>query len=320
MENIELWLQKLVSQTNHQQILNDIQEKFVASAELFVGYVKSLFVDSYSEKWKTRQVYMQYLLFFVSDMEKALNCKILNDLPLVHSFEALNWQPIYWDFLHFSSFVLQHALATNRIQNVSSFPILTHNIELILPCSICVQGFTIAKKSSRMERITKLISYGATAYGMYLYHSLITEKVHPDAALFTKKDFIRKYSILPIIYGDPILRTFIRLPLLIINELQTNLLIMLQVTYSKQRPLHFVYLYDIMFASPNNKKSEEELQTRDILIKHLAEVDFGTILSSDKLDDESRKAIIDVKMSLESIVKEPRIYPNLETISTIDKI
>lgn len=163
--------------------------------------------EAYTEGVAIPEPYRERLSRFISFLKTAFD--LPTEVMLVQSGKYMTdmWGPLYWSFLHYASILLQHALYAGLADDVKDFPTLVYNIEMMLPCGICISHYSgIKRRNSNVLYAIKLISFGHVVQGVYQFHGAIAENIHRqrrDANAsafrpFTPIDFARLYGCYPL--------------------------------------------------------------------------------------------------------------------------
>lgn len=141
------------------------------------------------------------------------------DLLDVTNLTTNVWGPIYWDFLHLSSILLQYKLCRmkqytiEKIKPFIDFCVLVINLDKGLICGVCAHNYLRFKTEypTALDHLKKILCSGNFIYAIHLLHNIVNEKL--DKKHFTQLDFAKIYTIYPIKDTRPYIDRFFDMPL-----------------------------------------------------------------------------------------------------------
>jgi len=140
-------------------------------------------------------------VFYMRDLQHCINTiRSAYDVPerkMVRiDFSKLNlnvWGNIYWDFLHYSSILIQEAFYKGKITTLLNFPALVYNIDNILPCPVCSSHYRSIKFGVKIDNILQTMCFGFLVNGVFNFHSLVNTNIE-KTEVFNDLDFALKYK------------------------------------------------------------------------------------------------------------------------------
>lgn len=162
--------------------------------------------EAYTEGVAIPDPYRERLTGFILFLKSAYHLPTQVMLVQSGKYTTDMWGQLYWSFLHYSSILLQYALRAGLADDVKDFPTLVYNIELMLPCGLCISHYGGIKRSNgNVLYAVKLMSFGHVVQGVYQFHNAIAENIHgqrrdADASPFrpfSPIDFARQYGCYP---------------------------------------------------------------------------------------------------------------------------
>lgn len=104
-----------------------------------------------------------------------------------------DWGNVYWKFFHTSSILIQHAFGVGRLSNFLKYPSLLYNVDIILPCGICIEHYKTIKKSPTNDTIIRNMSFGDLVGGTFRFHNLINSNRGDGGTDFRALNFATTY-------------------------------------------------------------------------------------------------------------------------------
>lgn len=162
--------------------------------------------ENYLEGVAVPEPYLKRLTSFVSFLKHSFELPTTVMLVQSGKYTTDMWGPLYWSFLHYASILLQYAMQVGLADDVGDFPTLLYNIDMMLPCGICVSHYNTIKSGNRIRYAVKLVAFGHVVQGVYQFHDAIAENVHghrdvkiaPPFRPFSPIDFALHYHCYPI--------------------------------------------------------------------------------------------------------------------------
>lgn len=173
---------------------NGIQECIEKFSNCVDGFME--IVDKSSELQNS-----EASVFYMRDLQQCINTvRSTYDVPerkMVRiDFSKLNlnvWGNIYWDFLHYSSILIQEAFYKRKITTLLNFPALVYNIDNILPCPVCSSHYKSIKFGRQIDNILQTMCFGFLVNGVFNFHSLVNKNIEKNE-VFNDLDFALKYK------------------------------------------------------------------------------------------------------------------------------
>lgn len=189
-----------LTRTNIDEIVSDFKPIFIE----FYNYIesRSYIID---ENKEPAVEYIKMLYEFMNFLKKTFAIDIENLLVFSHHYTTSDWGPLYWNFLHYSSILIQYLNNQTPNVNLYNFPIIVYHIENILPCNKCIGHFLEFKKTELYKLNVKTASYGLTIYSTFVLHDIITFNIYKNQynlnetniPKFLPIDFMKKYKCYP---------------------------------------------------------------------------------------------------------------------------
>lgn len=111
------------------------------------------------------------------------------------------WGPIYWNFIHSVSILIQHAYYENKLTDILQFPSVVHNLDTILPCSICEGHYLKIINSQRVLELVKNMEFGLIVASVFHFHNEITKNIARHSTNVYKEyntiNFVFEYGCYP---------------------------------------------------------------------------------------------------------------------------
>lgn len=183
-------------QENGSVTIDTIVDEFMPILTEFLLFTKPFLVNETE--------YTKILIGFVDKLTETFPKLQEIDLNSMHvrsnMYDTTSWGPLYWDFIHYSSILLNYAMRRGLLRDVSQFPSIIMNIDYALPCSICKGHYQQIKRSNEVLMIIKEIAYGQVIEGACKFHNLITMNINSamgtNKQLFSIYDLTMKYRVL----------------------------------------------------------------------------------------------------------------------------
>lgn len=178
--------------------IENIVEKFKPILDEFIALTETI-----------RPVYPKYneiFKNFIHKISSLYNIRVNVMLVRVYNYSTDKWGPVYWNFFHLSSILLEYAFYENKINHIFDFTTLIYNIDCILPCSICATHYQAIKSRPDVISAMKDISFGYIMSGLQRFHNIVTENISktleyrnfPKRPDFSLIDFAGTYNCIEI--------------------------------------------------------------------------------------------------------------------------
>lgn len=174
-----------------------ILERYVDSLSKFIACIERFAtINETPEKIKYTNILNEF---------NRIVCNMYNVNPkLVYiKLDFVNiWGNIFWNYLHYTSILLQNATFNGLSdENLFNFPLLVYNINEILPCSECLAHYLSIKQTQPVLNCLKTISFGYVVNGIFEFHNLINVNIRKfdptsDKTFFGSNKFYRQYNCL----------------------------------------------------------------------------------------------------------------------------
>lgn len=185
------------------KILNVVAKEFnsLTITELIRTYneILDLFMN-YSESFRHANTeYNKDLEDIVNELCRIYNIKVNVMYVNVYSHTINEWGLIYWSFLHMTSILLTHAFSEHHIVDYMNFASIVYNIDMILPCQICIHHYRSIKSTPQVKDIVKELAFGNIITGVHRFHNLITQNIaeanhRPPPSPFLIVDFALRFQ------------------------------------------------------------------------------------------------------------------------------
>lgn len=202
--------------------------------------------DTFETLAKTMIIDSQNAANYIRDLQRLIDTlRTLYDVPkykLVYvdpgRMTRNVWGNAFWKFLHTSSVLLQHAYHKERVKHFLHFPALLYNIDIILPCSVCVENYKNIKRTEPVMKIIENASFGLLVSSVYRFHALInknheTPMTVNTPSVFREIDFALLYHCFPRNVTDSAVNVnFIKQPVIFHPSEHVKLSLLLSVCYN----------------------------------------------------------------------------------------
>lgn len=195
------WLLENAKQQLDEYSVDRVVTEFVPVLSEFEAYVEGIAVPD---------AYRIRLSAFTAFLKSAFDLSATVMLVQTSKYSTDMWGPLYWSFLHYAAILLQYALYTGLTDDVKEFPVLVYNIDMMLPCSLCIAHYLSVKHQRHVRNLIKTMSFGHVIQGLYQFHNVISENVYrhrypmaakdpnvPPFRTFTAIDFAKRYHCYP---------------------------------------------------------------------------------------------------------------------------
>lgn len=227
--------QKLLCEKLAKEIKDDntanidyLVNEFRSHLNLFMTLVSSISINA-----RYKHILFEFINFIKSSFKIKTSEVFLNTNKLTTDV----WGPIIWNFLHYSSILLQHIRYENRsISSTNHFATIIYNLDMLLPCSRCSAHYIELKisDSNFLKTITKNIILGLPISQLYILHNKITQKVFLEFGTkqfihFTIFEYALRYKCFPVHHNLPLSSiTYIYVPI----EYHSTILVHLIILFS----------------------------------------------------------------------------------------
>lgn len=196
------WLLENAKQQLDEYSVDRVITEFAPVLSEFEAYVEGIAVPD---------AYRSRLSAFTAFLKSAFHLSTAVMLVHTNKYSTDMWGPLYWSFLHYASILLQYALCTGLTDDVKEFPVLVYNIDMVLPCNVCIAHYLSVKHQTHVRNLIKIMSFGHVMQGLYQFHNVISENVYrhrypmaakdanvPPFRVFTAIDFAKRYHCYPL--------------------------------------------------------------------------------------------------------------------------
>lgn len=142
------------------------------------------------------------------------------------------WGNIYWEFLHYSSILIQEAFYKRQITTLLNFPALVYNIDNILPCPVCLGHYRSIKFARKTDNVLQTLCFGFLVNGVFGFHNLINDNIEKTET-FSDLDFVLKFKCYARTASDHVINyDIVRGHVLFYEPSHVRLSILLNILYS----------------------------------------------------------------------------------------
>lgn len=157
----------------------------------------------FSEPFIQNDAYKTMLLGFIKKLSKLYpKLGTVNTLEMhvrVSQYDISVWGPLYWNFMHYSSILVNYAMRHQMMRDVGDFPSLIMNVDHMLPCSQCIAHYRSIKHTAPIHSNIKEIAYGQVVEGTWRFHNMITQNINTmtgaNKVLYSMYKFGLKYQV-----------------------------------------------------------------------------------------------------------------------------
>lgn len=161
----------------------------------------------FSEPFIQNEAYKTMLYGFIEKLKKLYpKLGTINTLEMhvrVGQYDISVWGPLYWNFMHYTSILVNYAMRHQMMRDVGDFPSLIMNVDHMLPCSQCIAHYRSIKHTPQVHSIIKEISYGQVVEGTWRFHNTITQNINTmtgvNKVLYSMYKFGLKYRVVELI-------------------------------------------------------------------------------------------------------------------------
>lgn len=304
-----------LSNTNIDQIVSDFKPIFIE----FYNFIESraYIIDGNENSNDIKTKYINILYEFMNFLKKTFYTDIDDMLVLSDHYTIIEWGPLYWGFLHYSSILLQYLNSQSNNVDLYNFPTIVFYIEYILPCNKCIGHFLEFKKTGEHKKYLKSISFGLIIYVTYVLHNIITLNIYKNdynlnesnmPKIFSSIDFMKKYKCFPFLQTEDIkFENFIVEPLDFQSDLHINITYLLSVYLNASylvvsRVIKSLYNKNLCKETYTykyiNKGDAVLLQKKDYEVKDLLENLINKVVTlnnedSANVEEEHRKNVME---------------------------
>lgn len=259
----------------------------------FVGMVKNKALYNNSSNLTC---YIELLDEFVDRLIDLFpQIHMVNKYVSYGTFTVNQWGPIYWAFFHHSSILLQMALSRNLIDDIHNFASLVYNVDAALPCPNCISHYMTVKYAATTKEIVKLISFGYTIRGVYLFHRHITDNILAHtfrrgsatyeqqrlAKDFSVVNFAQLYNVYPYTVQERELTRYARPPLEWMPTVHTCVATLLAIRYGGTLIGASMRLKDSKFYKTSEMSAEFQTTFKTQLTAAQTDQTFANITDDD---------------------------------------
>lgn len=260
--------------------INKIVEEFKPILLEFVNYIETIEIEPNYKKLLENFIHFMKFVFKI-ESEKIL--------VLPTRYYKNDWGQLYWKFLHYSSILLQYALSFDIIHNLLDFPIIVFNIELILPCPICIGHFIEFKKTPTCDILKKMLCSGFIIASIFQLHNIITKNIILTQKfqnskeldnLFDFIDFMKMYKCSPLIQSpEKKFTNTIKEKLDFQNDLHITLTLILSLYFNADYKLVSYRLKKIYNSLYNVSNEMRYISNGDVKLMQTPDSELKTILA-----------------------------------------
>lgn len=154
----------------------------------------------------SQPTYNEIFTNFIDKISSLYNLRVNIILVRMENYATNIWGPVFWNFFHLSSILLEYAFCNNKINDILDFSTLIYNIDCILPCPMCASHYQQIKSTPAVKSSIKDISFGYIMTGLQTFHNIVTKNVDstheyiniPNRSYFSLIDFAKTYNCIEI--------------------------------------------------------------------------------------------------------------------------